>query len=270
LAGWSNGAGPCEGAIGVTAVISRQVEFCDDIGLGIFLMVPVERIELPTFGLQNRCSTAELNRQLIDARNPFIASAAAGSRWGRAPSNIRVVRRGLLARTWLRARNLPREAAFSARCRTEPPAFARWSPTAGAVPGPWRQYRRPARSRPCRRYIRIWEMRRQPPAGDFPSPRPVEVRAPALPVSGRQRNRCRKAPSIGLGLTAPAASGTPPAADPVDFPLEPTGSAWGCRSIQWSCMIRTHAAGQRSWPQSGTSRLPRNLSPGRKPPPADS
>ena len=27
-------------------------------------MVPVERIELPTFGLQNRCSTAELNRRL--------------------------------------------------------------------------------------------------------------------------------------------------------------------------------------------------------------
>jgi hypothetical protein len=31
--------------------------------------VPVERIELPTFGLQNRCSTAELNRQLIE--NPL-------------------------------------------------------------------------------------------------------------------------------------------------------------------------------------------------------
>jgi hypothetical protein len=29
-------------------------------------MVPVERIELPTFGLQNRCSTAELNRHLFD------------------------------------------------------------------------------------------------------------------------------------------------------------------------------------------------------------
>ena len=28
-------------------------------------MVPVERIELPTFGLQNRCSTAELNRHLV-------------------------------------------------------------------------------------------------------------------------------------------------------------------------------------------------------------
>ena len=29
-------------------------------------VVPVERIELPTFGLQNRCSTAELNRHLVD------------------------------------------------------------------------------------------------------------------------------------------------------------------------------------------------------------
>ena len=28
-------------------------------------LVPVERIELPTFGLQNRCSTAELNRHLV-------------------------------------------------------------------------------------------------------------------------------------------------------------------------------------------------------------
>ena len=31
------------------------------------LLVPVERIELPTFGLQNRCSTAELNRQTMGA-----------------------------------------------------------------------------------------------------------------------------------------------------------------------------------------------------------
>jgi hypothetical protein len=29
------------------------------------MLVPVERIELPTFGLQNRCSTAELNRQTM-------------------------------------------------------------------------------------------------------------------------------------------------------------------------------------------------------------
>jgi hypothetical protein len=33
------------------------------INIGLF-MVPVERIELPTFGLQNRCSTAELNRRI--------------------------------------------------------------------------------------------------------------------------------------------------------------------------------------------------------------
>jgi hypothetical protein len=32
--------------------------------LTLFEVVPVERIELPTFGLQNRCSTAELNRRI--------------------------------------------------------------------------------------------------------------------------------------------------------------------------------------------------------------
>jgi hypothetical protein len=31
------------------------------------LLVPVERIELPTFGLQNRCSTAELNRHRAES-----------------------------------------------------------------------------------------------------------------------------------------------------------------------------------------------------------
>ena len=30
-----------------------------------FLLVPAERIELPTNGLQNRCSTAELRRHLV-------------------------------------------------------------------------------------------------------------------------------------------------------------------------------------------------------------
>ena len=30
-------------------------------------MVPVEGIEPPTFGLQNRCSTAELNRLFVSA-----------------------------------------------------------------------------------------------------------------------------------------------------------------------------------------------------------
>ena len=38
-------------------------------------MVPVERIELPTFGLQNRCSTAELNRlKAIDRIDAAVAA----------------------------------------------------------------------------------------------------------------------------------------------------------------------------------------------------
>ena len=36
----------------------------ENIPKSLILLVPVERIELPTFGLQNRCSTAELNRQI--------------------------------------------------------------------------------------------------------------------------------------------------------------------------------------------------------------
>src|SRR6185369_1159614 len=43
------------------------------------VVVPVERIELPTFGLQNRCSTAELNRRIeaIGERRYLAA-------WGRS------------------------------------------------------------------------------------------------------------------------------------------------------------------------------------------
>jgi hypothetical protein len=44
--------------------------------------VPVERIELPTFGLQNRCSTAELNRRIEGAswlaKSSDSAALAAG------------------------------------------------------------------------------------------------------------------------------------------------------------------------------------------------
>jgi hypothetical protein len=43
--------------------------------------VPVERIELPTFGLQNRCSTAELNRQLNNPVHRFC-TATGGSQRG--------------------------------------------------------------------------------------------------------------------------------------------------------------------------------------------
>jgi site-specific DNA recombinase len=51
LASWISGPGSIAGASG---------------GVSAKLVVPVERIELPTFGLQNRCSTAELNRHLVD------------------------------------------------------------------------------------------------------------------------------------------------------------------------------------------------------------
>jgi hypothetical protein len=58
-------------------------------------MVPVERIELPTFGLQNRCSTAELNRlKAIDRIG--VGNIAAdriwtphdGSVYGRRPGRV--------------------------------------------------------------------------------------------------------------------------------------------------------------------------------------
>jgi len=57
--------------------------------------VPVERIELPTFGLQNRCSTAELNRlKAIDRID--VGKLAAdrirmphdGSVYGRGPGRV--------------------------------------------------------------------------------------------------------------------------------------------------------------------------------------
>ena len=70
-------------------------------------MVPVERIELPTFGLQNRCSTAELNRQAIGARRKYPP---------RRPifggSNTRLVRKELEPQHPLsRTRNM-KKAAF--------------------------------------------------------------------------------------------------------------------------------------------------------------
>jgi hypothetical protein len=41
--------------------------------------VPVERIELPTFGLQNRCSTAELNRRtrIVSSLLPSMSAGQA-------------------------------------------------------------------------------------------------------------------------------------------------------------------------------------------------
>src|SRR5713101_9867671 len=59
--------------------------------LGAQGMVPVERIELPTFGLQNRCSTAELNRRIELC---FGAGEIPGFRRSCGRSNIRLARKG--------------------------------------------------------------------------------------------------------------------------------------------------------------------------------
>jgi hypothetical protein len=83
--------------------------------------VPVERIELPTFGLQNRCSTAELNRLIrsnntIDTRNFCLLRPASGG--AGAPSNTRLVRQGLQPQTPVPeglARNLRPDATLSLR-----------------------------------------------------------------------------------------------------------------------------------------------------------
>jgi hypothetical protein len=132
----------------------------------------------------------------------------------------------------------------SAWCRTGQPASARWSLTAEAAPGPWRPDRRPVSSKPSRRCIRISGARRQRPAADLPSPQLVEAQATAPPASGNQRNRCMKTRSTEQGLiTAPAASGTPPAPELVGSPGS-NRSGWGCCSIQRPRMIRTHAAGR--------------------------
>src|SRR3981189_1691081 len=53
------------------------------------LVVPVERIELPTFGLQNRCSTAELNRRKIyGIRGPTKSSTDSADRSGGRISDL--------------------------------------------------------------------------------------------------------------------------------------------------------------------------------------
>ena len=68
----------------------------------LILLVPGERIELPTNGLQNRCSTAELTRQNGYVRTgvgylatrsrttPYVAEISSHRRLGKAPSLRRV------------------------------------------------------------------------------------------------------------------------------------------------------------------------------------
>ena len=71
--------------------------------------MPVERIELPTFGLQNRCSTAELNRlKAIDRIG--VGSIAADRIW--VPHDGSVYGRGLGRVN----RRIPCKTAFGPWC----------------------------------------------------------------------------------------------------------------------------------------------------------
>src|SRR5437588_12609964 len=57
---------PCAPIVPLEDFLCRGVLTAEEISYCFrwVLLVPVERIELPTFGLQNRCSTAELNRRI--------------------------------------------------------------------------------------------------------------------------------------------------------------------------------------------------------------
>jgi hypothetical protein len=61
----------CRGVLQNRVLIGRRRNQIDEpvklnVARTIILLVPGERIELPTNGLQNRCSTAELTRQIND------------------------------------------------------------------------------------------------------------------------------------------------------------------------------------------------------------
>ncbi len=93
------------------------------------LLVPVERIELPTFGLQNRCSTAELNRQTMQLQI-LTATAFAAIRFS---VHIRVHRRGCGPGGVTAQYHGPRRGASGRRVTRAP-----WQP-ARHLPQPARQ-----------------------------------------------------------------------------------------------------------------------------------
>jgi hypothetical protein len=138
-------------------------------------VVPVERIELPTFGLQNRCSTAELNRQ---TRGKIIRSHPGGScrlcrsemgPTASAPSNTRLVGRGL------QQRKAPRKHP----ARAPDAIIAPWNH--GNHAGIWRGSCRSRRFLSCRRF---WPQHRPPSAR--------RIRRSASPMRGPRWSRCGK------------------------------------------------------------------------------
>jgi hypothetical protein len=141
--------------------------------------VPVERIELPTFGLQNRCSTAELNRQTMGEiiRSHPRRSCRFCRPWptGSAPSNTRLVGRGLQRRkaSWTKS-------ALEASDTTAPDAIiAPWNQDDRE--GAWRASCRSRRFLSCRRF---WSQHRPPSAR--------RIRRSASPMRGPRWSRCGK------------------------------------------------------------------------------
>src|ERR1700748_1393870 len=77
-------------------------------------VVPVERIELPTFGLQNRCSTAELNRQTMGGivrSHPRRSCRFCRPKWGRREARRQIP--DLLAEGYSDEKRLGRRASWT-------------------------------------------------------------------------------------------------------------------------------------------------------------
>ena len=69
LAALIGGPGGVAKATGTAKPVGAKAASTVNNSVSAKLVVPVERIELPTFGLQNRCSTAELNRHIAKIRH---------------------------------------------------------------------------------------------------------------------------------------------------------------------------------------------------------
>jgi hypothetical protein len=142
--------------------------------------VPVERIELPTFGLQNRCSTAELNRQTmgeIVRSHPRRCCRFCRPKWGRREARRQIP--DLLAEGYSDEKRLGRKAPWK-------------HPTTApdAIIAPWNQddredaWRGSCRSRCSLSCRRCWSQHRPPSAR--------RIRRSASPMRGRHWSRCGK------------------------------------------------------------------------------
>ena len=123
----------------------------------LILLVPVERIELPTFGLQNRCSTAELNRRIESGlagqqNTPLYPSIFGGP-------NTRLARKGPEPQRPLQRGSMDKKATPIASKQKQEP---------GSEPGSW------------------------PPFAVFRSRRPIGRGASGHPRPGTRCRGCRR------------------------------------------------------------------------------